>query len=243
MTAKIFAWLTGLALVMVFLVIVSPDLFRGYVFSADARSPGRRTYDTYCVGCHGESGKGNGEAAFFLTPKPRNFVDGDYKYFHFDEPRPFPSDDSLEITVRNGLPGSSMPAFPLLTKQELQNVIAYVKNLKREGWVAAKPIQAAPEPVMLQGERGEELFVSAGCIACHKFDPLKAAGGVGPDLTRVGAQLNVEQIAQSIAEPNAVIAKRCPAGPCPMNVMPRNYAERLSETQIKTLATYLSEHK
>ena len=40
MTAKIFAWLTGLALVLVFLVVISPDLFRGYVFSTETRDAG-----------------------------------------------------------------------------------------------------------------------------------------------------------------------------------------------------------
>jgi hypothetical protein len=31
MVAKMFSWLAGLALVLVFMVIISPDLFRGYV--------------------------------------------------------------------------------------------------------------------------------------------------------------------------------------------------------------------
>ncbi|MGE3540415.1 MAG: c-type cytochrome [Candidatus Tectimicrobiota bacterium] len=240
MTVKIFSWLAGLTLVLVFLVIVSPDLFRGYVFSADARSTGQRTYETYCVGCHGRTGQGDGEAAVFLNPKPRNFVRGDYKYFHFSEPAPFPSDESLAITVRSGLPGSSMPAFPLLTDQELRAVIGYTKQLKAGGWVVPKPIQAAAEPVKLAGETGDELFKSAGCIGCHQFDPLQAAGGVGPNLSQVGSRLSLPDLVQSIVAPNTVIAMHCPAGPCPPGVMPQNYAERLSEAQIQTLATYLA---
>ena len=54
---------------------------------------------------YNEEGLGNGPAAEFLNPKPRNFVNGDYKYFHFGEPGPLPSDESLKITVRNGLAG------------------------------------------------------------------------------------------------------------------------------------------
>lgn len=243
MTVKIFSWLAGLTLVLIFLVIVSPDVFRGYVFSADARSTGQRTYDTYCIGCHGRTGLGDGEAAVFLNPKPRNFVQGDYKYFHFSEPGPFPSDDSLTITVRNGLPGSSMPAFPLLTDQEIKAVISYTKQFKTGGWIAPKPIQAAPEPVKLAGDTGEELFKSAGCLGCHQFDPLQAAGGVGPNLSDIGGRLQVADIVQSIVMPNAVMALRCPAGPCPPGVMPQNYAERLSEAQIQTLAVYLAGHK
>lgn len=243
MTVKIFSWLAGLTLVLIFLVIVSPDMFRGYVFSADARSPGQRTYETYCVGCHGRTGLGDGEAASFLNPKPRNFVKGDYKYFHFSEPAPFPSDDSLRLTVRKGLPGSSMPAFPFISDQELHSVIAYTKQLKAGGWVAPKPIQASPEPVKLPGETGAELFQSAGCLGCHQFDPLQAAGGVGPNLTHIGSRLQVADLVQSITAPNAVIAMNCPAGPCPPGVMPQNYGERLSEAQIQTLATYLAGYK
>ena len=100
MVTRMFSWLAGLALVMVFLVIISPDLFRGYVFSEDARSSGKRTYDTYCVGCHGAEGLGDGPASEFLNPKPRNFVNGQYKFFHFGEPGPLPSNESLRLTVR-----------------------------------------------------------------------------------------------------------------------------------------------
>lgn len=243
MVIKIFSWLAGLGLVLLFFVMISPDLFRGYVFSEDKRSTGKRTYDTYCVGCHGPDGLGKGEASTFLNPKPRNFVREDYKYFHFSEAGPFPSDDSLEITIRNGLPGSSMPAFPLMTKQELESVISYVKQFKEGGWQTPQPIQAAPEPVQVAGESGDELFRSGACIGCHQFDPLKATCGVGPDLTAIGSRLGVDEIIQAIAEPNAVIAMDCPAGPCPKGVMPQNYAERFSEAQIKTLATYLADHK
>ena len=97
MVQRMFAWLAGLALVLVFIVAISPDLFRGYVFSEELRSSGRRTYETYCIGCHGDKGEGNGPAAEFLTPAPRNFVNGDYKFFHFGEAGPFPSDESLKL--------------------------------------------------------------------------------------------------------------------------------------------------
>lgn len=243
MVTRMFSWLAGLALVLVFMVIISPDLFRGYVFSADQRSPGKKTYDTYCIGCHGEEGLGNGPAAEFLNPKPRNFVNGQYKFFHFNEPGPFPSDESLKITIRNGLPGSAMPAFPLLTDQEIQDVATYIKSLREGGWESPEPIQAAAQPVLIEGTTGEELFVNAGCNSCHQLDALGAVGGVGPNLNQVGARLSLDEIRQSITEPNAVIAENCPAGPCPQGVMPQNFTERLSDTQIDTLAQYLSEQQ
>lgn len=243
MLSRLFAWLAGLALVLVFLVVISPDLFRGYVFSAENRTSGQRTYELYCIGCHGADGQGNGEAASFLNPTPRNFVNGTFKFFHYNEPGPLPSDDSLKITIRNGLPGSAMPAFPLLTDQEIQDVVTYIKSMREGGWTEQAPIQAAAGPVPIEGATGEELFVNAGCTACHQFDPLGAVGGVGPSLNDVGSRLDAENIAQSITDPNAVIAEACPAGPCPQGVMPQNFAERLTPEQIDTLAAYLAEQK
>lgn len=243
MVRKILSWIAGLALVLIFLTAVSPDLMRGYIFSEEPRSSGERTYDTYCIGCHGATGLGDGEAAAFLNPKPRNFVNGDFKFFHFNEAGPLPSDQSLQITVRNGLPGSAMPAFPLLTEQEIKDVTTYLKTFREGGWIEPEPIQAAAGPVPVSGESGEELFGSAGCNACHQLDVLNSIGGVGPNLNDVGSRLSVEAITQSIKEPNAVLAAVCPAGPCPANVMPQNFADRLSEAQINTLATYLSEQQ
>ncbi len=243
MVTRMFSWLAGLALVLVFLVVISPDLFRGYVFSQDTRSPGKKTYDTYCVGCHGQEGLGDGPAAEFLNPVPRNFVNGQYKFFHFGEPGPLPSDESLKITVRNGLPGSAMPAFPLLTDQEIQDVVNFVKSLREGGWQDTGPIQAAVEPVMIEGATGPELFANAACNGCHQLDAVGSVGGVGPNLSDVGSRLDLGLITQSIVDPNAVIAENCPAGPCPQGVMPQNFGERLTPEQINTLATYLSEQQ
>ena len=243
MVARIFSWLAGLALVLVFLVIISPDLFRGYVFSQEPRSSGRRVYETYCIGCHGDNGLGDGEAASFLNPQPRNFVSGQYKFFHFGEPGPLPTDASLQVTIRQGLAGSAMPAFPLLADQEIIDVIGYIKSLRAGGWVESAPIQAASGTVPIEGTTAQELFVNAGCNGCHQLDVLGAVGGVGPALNQVGSRLSKDEIAQSIKEPNAVIAQMCPAGPCPQGVMPQNFAQRLTEEQINTLATFLSEQK
>ncbi len=243
MVGKILAWIAGLALVMIFLTAVSPDLLRGHVFSEEPRSSGERVYDTYCIGCHGEDGMGAGEAAEFLSPQPRNFVDGDYKYFHFNEAGPLPSDQSLEITIRNGLPGSSMPAFALLADQEIKDVTTYIKNFRSGGWVEPEPIQASQGQPAVEGESGEELFVTAGCNACHKLDAVGAVGGVGPSLNDAGSRLPLDEIVQSIVAPNAVIAEICPAGPCPEGMMPQNFTDRLTEEQIKTLSQYLSEQK
>ncbi|GIK38447.1 MAG: cytochrome c [Chloroflexi bacterium] len=243
MVARMFSWLAGLTLVLVFLVIISPDLFRGYVFSEDRRSSGRRVYETYCIGCHGQNGLGDGEASIFLNPKPRNFVNGQFKFFYFGEPGPFPSDDSLKITIRNGIQGSAMPAFPLLTDQEISDVTTYLKSLRQGGWIEPEPIQAAAGLTPIEGTTAAEIFNNAGCNTCHQLDPLGAVGGVGPNLTQVGARLTVDEIKESITNPAAVTAAECPAGPCPQGVMPQNFKDRLTPEQIDTLSNFLVEQK
>lgn len=242
MVARIFSWLAGLTLVMVFLVAISPDLFRGYVFSTDQRSNGQRVYETYCIGCHGTGGYGNGEAATFLNPQPRNFVNGQFKFFYNGEAPPFPADASLKQTIRAGVSGAAMPAFPLLSEQEVNDVIAYIKSLREGGWVEPQAAQTTTA-VPIQGTTAQEIITNAGCIACHQIDQLKSVGGVGPNLTKVGSRLTVDQIKESIINPNAVIASECPAGPCPSGVMIQDFAKRLTPEQIDTVAKYLSEQK
>jgi len=244
MVAKIFSWLAGLTLVLIFVVAISPDLLRGYVYSEDERSSGRRVYETYCIGCHGENGMGDGPASAMLNPLPRNFVNGDYSYFHFGEPPPFPLDESLEITVRNGLPGSAMPAFPLLSDQEIDDVVTYIKSMREGGWEStADSIESVTVVVEVEGSTGEEIFVNAGCSGCHQLDAAGAVGGVGPGLNDTGTRLSADEIKESIVNPNEVVAEVCPAGPCPEGVMPQNFGERLTEEQLDTLVTYLLEQQ
>ncbi len=243
MVSRIFSWLAGLALVLVFFVIIAPDVFRGYIFSTEERSSGRRVYDVYCIGCHGTEGKGDGPAAEFLNPKPRNFVNEDYKFFHFGEPPPLPLDESLEITVRNGVPGSSMPAHPLLADQEIKDVVTYIKSLREGGWQEVAELQVATGGVMLEGETGEEIYVNAGCNACHQLDALGSVGGVGPAHNDVGARLSLEEMIVSIVDPDADVAENCPAGPCPAGVMPKNFGERLTSEQVLTLVQFLAEQQ
>lgn len=240
MVARMFSWLAGLTLVMVFMVIISPDLFRGYVFSEDQRSSGRRVYETYCIGCHGQTGLGDGEASVFLNPQPRNFVNGTFKFFYYGETGGFPSDDSLRLTIRNGVQGSAMPAFPLLTDQEIGDVTTYIKSLREGGWVEPPPIQTTTTAVPIEGTTASELVANAGCGACHQIDPLGTVGGIGPNLTQVGSRLSVDQIKQSITDPNAVISTSCPGGPCPSGVMPQTFKDRFTPEQLDTLANYLA---
>jgi mono/diheme cytochrome c family protein len=93
---------------------------------------GAEVYRDRCAGCHGVSGDGNGEAAAYLLPKPRDYRKGIYKFTS----TPYgmkPARSDLVRTIRRGAKGTSMPAFPWLAEQDLNDVIDYVILLSQRG--------------------------------------------------------------------------------------------------------------
>jgi mono/diheme cytochrome c family protein len=71
---------------------------------------GKAVYDQHCAACHGDTGDGNGPAAVWLYPKPRNFSAGLYK-IQSTPSGSLPTDEDLHRSITRGLGGSSMPAF------------------------------------------------------------------------------------------------------------------------------------
>ena len=63
----------------------------------------------------------------------------------------------------------------------------------------AKP---ASEPKTAQAHRGRELFLAAGCGACHTVRGTAAAGAVGPDLTHLGSRRSVGLDTLAMTEAN-----------------------------------------
>jgi mono/diheme cytochrome c family protein len=93
---------------------------------------GRRVYVVHCARCHGEDGKGDGSDASLLKPVPPSFA----------ELRP--SYAAAARVLAGGVPGSAMPAWPLLTRAEVQAVTFYVRSFYRGmDRVPAQPPRAA----------------------------------------------------------------------------------------------------
>lgn len=93
---------------------------------------GRQQYLASCAGCHGHDGDGAGPAARFLDPRPRNFQRGMFKFTTTGSgQRPTRAD--IFDTIRRGLSGSSMPAFPLLSDERRWDLVEYVRFLALRG--------------------------------------------------------------------------------------------------------------
>jgi cytochrome c oxidase cbb3-type subunit I/II len=94
---------------------------------------GQRIFDTHCTRCHGESGAGDGPDGRPYLPPPANFRQIQLSY-------PGAAD-----VIHNGVPGSGMPAWPLLTPQEIQAVTYYMRSLYQgPAGDSAKTIAATP---------------------------------------------------------------------------------------------------
>ena len=78
-------------------------------------------------------GRGDGPTASFLYPLPRDYRKGLFKFTSTPSGAK-PHRDDLRRTIKNGLHGTSMPAFDaLLAGPEIEQVIDYVTFLSMRG--------------------------------------------------------------------------------------------------------------
>ncbi len=95
---------------------------------------GRVLYAEHCVHCHGVSGDANGPTAPYLNPKPRDFRRGIFK-FTTTVAASRASRGDLSRTIEDGIPGTYMPSFKLLTPDENLALVEYVLWLAMRGEV------------------------------------------------------------------------------------------------------------
>jgi cytochrome c oxidase cbb3-type subunit I/II len=136
----------------------------------DLLALGRQTYQSRCIGCHGPKGDGNGAAATFLSPKPRDFTLGVFK-FRTTPSGSLPTDGDLYRTITRGVRWTAMPTWHELSDKERMAVAGYIKTFSK------RFKEEAPEPPLLIGDppkatpelvaRGKELYVKAKCFQCH----------------------------------------------------------------------------
>ncbi|MCA1685321.1 MAG: c-type cytochrome, partial [Planctomycetia bacterium] len=70
-------------------------------------------YRKHCLHCHGVSGAGDGPTSAFLYPRPRDYRKGIFKFTSTVGGQK-PTRGDLRKTIREGLHGTSMPAFDAL---------------------------------------------------------------------------------------------------------------------------------
>ena len=83
------------------------------------REAGHRIYKMHCVTCHGEHGQGDGPDSSKHLPRPASFTEMS------------PAFTAARHIIQNGVPGTDMPSWPLLTDPEIQAVTFYIQTLYR----------------------------------------------------------------------------------------------------------------
>lgn len=135
---------------------------------------GKTTYAQQCAPCHGVDGKGEGEAAYLLYPKPRDFTSAQYRIVSTWER--FPTDEDLFVAISRGVPGSAMPSWAHLPEKTRWGLLHYVKSLAAQPFIVNMNestegtgiIKVPPEPPYTSEAeaKAKQLFADA-CAACH----------------------------------------------------------------------------
>ena len=89
--------------------------------SSESVRGGLALYQTHCLLCHGETGLGDGPSAATMNPPPADLV------VHV----PLHPDRALFDFVRDGIPGTAMPALgDTLSDDEIWHIINYIQTLE-----------------------------------------------------------------------------------------------------------------
>jgi len=137
---------------------------------AQAPHPGKATYDKWCAGCHGDTGAGDGYAAAFMLPRPRDFTRGVFQ-IRTTASGELPTDADIRRVVDEGMPGTAMPEWKSrLSDLERANVSAYLKTFSEffKG-AAPKPLVFAKAPGGREAgvTEGRQVFRKLECFKCH----------------------------------------------------------------------------
>lgn len=133
---------------------------------------GKTVYNKRCWWCHGENGEGDGPAAEFVNPPPRSFADAIFKY-KSTQLENMPTDEDLFRMISDGMPGTSMPGWADILKEDQRwDLIAYIKVLAQGMFDGAKTASIDYGGEVPSSEdsiaKGKEIFLKkAQCNECH----------------------------------------------------------------------------
>src|SRR5687767_14550984 len=86
---------------------------------------GKATYDKWCAGCHGATGAGDGPAAAYMLPRPRDFTKGVYQ-IRTTASGELPTDGDIKRIIDDGMPGTAMPGWrEMISASERDALVAY----------------------------------------------------------------------------------------------------------------------
>jgi putative heme-binding domain-containing protein len=120
--------------------------------------------------------------------------------FHADAQKTLTADESKSLA-------SVLEAYvPPSAQQQRRRPPARVRTLVKDWKMADVEPALADVSHGRNFARGQEVFTSAQCAACHRFG--NEGGSTGPDLTAVASRFSRHDILESIIEPSKVISEQ-----------------------------------
>lgn len=99
----------------------SPEIPPGLLASRASQEAGRKLFVENCAICHGAKGDGRGSRQMGLNPPPADLT------------TPTWSDamnaGRIFAAIRDGVPGSAMPSWRILSDEQIWDLVAYVHSL------------------------------------------------------------------------------------------------------------------
>ncbi len=140
---------------------------------------------------------------------------------------------------------SPMPAVdksPIeLTSIEIDAVVAFMQAKDGNDVTVSLPSETPEEAssanrVVEAAQSAEEVIAKLGCAACHSLENSDVL--LGPSLQSIGSRLGVEEIRQSIIDPEAVVPDGFSGG-----MMPANFAEQITAREMEMMVQFLAQQK
>lgn len=170
---------------LILLVVAAPALAQPapapnpYLGDQQAVQDGKGVYDRVCTACHGPNGTAGERAPAIVLANAGSALRGQR------------SIAEIETIVRNGIPGTGMPAWGArLSDQEILKLGAYIQGLRGA---------AIDNPMPGDAAHGRQVFWNqGGCGACHMIN---GRGGVtGPDLTNIAGTHKAAAIVNALTK-------------------------------------------
>ena len=167
-------WVSGIAIA----VLSSAAPARAQRFHVPGElEQGEILYQANCATCHGLEGD---------EVRGTDLAHGQFRRASTDE-------DLIGI-IRNGIPGTAMPANNVSPVQAAA-IVGYLRSLAATEALASLPGDAARGQALVEGK--------GACLSCHRI--AVTGSRVGPDLTEVGRFRRRIELERALVDPGAVV--------------------------------------
>lgn len=144
----------------------------GHLAAQSEAEQGKVVYEKWCAQCHADAGAGDGPAAHYMFPRPRDFTMALYQV-RSTASGLLPTDADIMHAIDEGLPGTSMPGWKdKLSSGDRRALLAYIKTFSAFFADSSQLPQAltfgsAPGGGDAAISSGKLFYDSIGCYKCH----------------------------------------------------------------------------